>query len=83
MTEMRHQHPEAAVQTGQVLVPKFTTPRPTCHWEHASDGALAMVWSIAERIPDTVKLRLRLHELPMKANSRRQKSAAAIAATER
>jgi hypothetical protein len=31
-----------------VPVPKFRTPRPECRWETASDGALVMVWSLAE-----------------------------------
>jgi hypothetical protein len=31
-----------------VPVPKFRTPRPECRWETASDGALVMVWSVAE-----------------------------------
>jgi hypothetical protein len=29
-------------------VPKFRTRRPECRWENASDGALVMVWSLAE-----------------------------------
>jgi hypothetical protein len=29
-------------------VPNFKTPRPECRWEKASDGALVMVWSVAE-----------------------------------
>jgi hypothetical protein len=29
-------------------VPNFKTPRPECRWEKASDGALVMVWSLAE-----------------------------------
>jgi hypothetical protein len=29
-------------------VPKFRTPRPECRWEKASDGALVMVWSVAQ-----------------------------------
>ncbi len=37
-------------QTG-VVVPKFRTPRPECRWEAASDGALVMVWSVAETTP--------------------------------
>ena len=37
-------------------VPKFRTPRPTCRWEKASDGALVMVWSP----PETATLALRV-----------------------
>jgi hypothetical protein len=29
-------------------VPKFKSLRPGCRWEKASDGALVMVWSLAE-----------------------------------
>jgi hypothetical protein len=37
MTDLRHAG----------AVPKFRTPRPECHWQTASDGALVMVWSLA------------------------------------
>ena len=39
-----------------VPVPKFRTPRPECRWEKASDGALVMVWSIAEAAPPALRL---------------------------
>jgi hypothetical protein len=35
----------------QAAVPQFRTPRPECRWETASDGALVMVWSVAEATP--------------------------------
>ncbi len=37
-------------------VPKFKTPRPECRWETASDGALAMVWSVAEAAPPALRV---------------------------
>ena len=39
------------LQQAGVAVPKFRTPRPECRWETASDGALVMVWSVAEAAP--------------------------------
>jgi hypothetical protein len=37
-------------------VPKFRTPRPECRWEKASDGALIMVWSVAEAAPPALRV---------------------------
>jgi hypothetical protein len=37
-------------------VPKFRTPRPECRWEKASDGALVMVWSVAEAAPPALRV---------------------------
>jgi hypothetical protein len=38
------------------VVPKFRTPRPECRWEKASDGALVMVWSVAEAAPPALRV---------------------------
>jgi hypothetical protein len=37
-------------------VPKFRTPRPECHWQKATDGALVMVWSVAEVAPPSLRV---------------------------
>jgi hypothetical protein len=37
-------------------VPKFKTPRPECRWQKATDGALVMVWSLAEAAPPALRL---------------------------
>jgi hypothetical protein len=37
-------------------VPKFKTPRPECRWQKASDGALVMVWSVAEAAPAALRV---------------------------
>jgi hypothetical protein len=42
-------------QTG-VAIPKFRTPRPECRWETASDGALVMVWSVAQAAPPALRV---------------------------
>jgi hypothetical protein len=39
-----------------VPIPKFRTPRPECRWETASDGALVMVWSVAETAPPALRV---------------------------
>jgi hypothetical protein len=39
-----------------VVVPKFRTPRPECRWETANDGALVMVWSVAEAAPRALRV---------------------------
>jgi hypothetical protein len=39
-----------------VPIPKVRTPRPECRWETASDGALVMVWSIAEAAPPGLRV---------------------------
>jgi hypothetical protein len=38
------------------VVPKFKTPRPECRWEKATDGALVMVWSVAEAAPPALRV---------------------------
>ncbi len=37
-------------------VPKIRTARPECRWEKASDGALVMVWSLAEAAPPNLRV---------------------------
>jgi hypothetical protein len=37
-------------------VPEFRTPRLSCRWERASDGALVMVWSAAEAAPPNLRV---------------------------
>jgi hypothetical protein len=39
-----------------VAVPKFRTPRPECRWEKASDGALVMVWALADGAPPALRV---------------------------
>jgi hypothetical protein len=47
MTDMR--------QTDAAL-PKFRTPRPSCRWQEADDGALVMVWSLADAAPPALRV---------------------------
>jgi hypothetical protein len=47
MTDLRH---------AGLPVPKFRTPRPECRWEKATDGALVMVWSLAQAAPPAVRV---------------------------
>jgi hypothetical protein len=42
-------------QTGAAL-PKFSTPRPSCRWQKADDGALVMVWSLADAAPPALRV---------------------------
>jgi hypothetical protein len=37
-------------------VPKFRTPRPECRWEKTGDGALVMVWSLAQVAPPALRV---------------------------
>ncbi len=39
-----------------LALPKFRTPRPECRWEKAADGALVMVWSVAEAAPPALRV---------------------------
>jgi hypothetical protein len=48
MSELRHPNFELSGQTEPTPIPKFRIARPTCRWQKASDGALVMVWSLAD-----------------------------------
>jgi hypothetical protein len=48
MSELRHSNFELSGQTESTPIPNFRMPRPTCRWQKASDGALVMVWSLAD-----------------------------------
>jgi hypothetical protein len=39
-----------------VAIPRFRTPRPECRWEQASDGALVMVWALADAAPPALRV---------------------------